>query len=104
MTPQTQIQNQPQAQPAPAASQPQRPLFNRAVPPDPRPSFDQQRQAIQTTDPGRPLSPQQLNNIRQNQPVGQPQQREAPHPAPAAQPSRPAPPQRSAPPPSPNKH
>ena len=100
MTPQA----QPQAQPAPAASQPQRPLFNRAVPPDPRPSFDQQRQAIQTTDPGRPLSPQQLNNIRQNQPVGQPQQREAPHPAPAAQPSRPAPPQRSAPPPSPNKH
>jgi hypothetical protein len=93
MTPQAQLQ---QAAPA---SQPQRPLFNRAVPPEPRPSFDQQRQAIETTDPGRPLSPQQLNNIRQNQPVGQPQQREAPHPAPAA----PAPPQRTAPPP-PNRH
>jgi hypothetical protein len=55
-------------------------LVNRAVPPEPRPSFDQQRQAIQSTDPGRPLSPQQLNNLRQNQPVGQPQRAEAPHP------------------------
>jgi hypothetical protein len=66
--------------------QPQRPLFNQAVPPQPRPSFDQQRQAIQSTDPGRPLSPQQLNNLRQNQPVGQPERQEPPHP-----PSAPAP-------------
>jgi len=98
---QQQTEPQPQQQ-APVATQPQRPLFNRAVPPEPRPSFDQQRQAIETTDPGRPLSPQQLNNIRQNQPAGQPQQHEAPHPAPAPA-ARPAPPQRSAPPP-PNKH
>ena len=95
---------QPQEQ-VPAASQTARPLFNKAVPPEPRPSFDQQRQAIQETDPGRPLSPQQLNNIRQNQPAGQPQQREAPHAAPE---SRPAPaPARSSPPPPPppvNKH
>jgi hypothetical protein len=92
----------PQAQ-VPAAGQTARPLFNKAVPPEPRPSFDQQREAIQSTDPGRPLSPQQLNNIRQNQPVGQPQQREAPH-APAAPASRPASePSRSSPPPA-NKH
>ncbi len=100
---QTQPQPQPQAQPQTPAQPPQRALFNKAVPPEPRPSFDQQREAIQSTDPGRPLSPQQLNNLRQNQPVGQPQQREVPHPAPAA-PSRPAPePARSNPPP-PNKH
>jgi hypothetical protein len=69
--------------------QPQRPLFNRAVPPEPRPSFEQQRQAIQQTDPGRPLSPQQMNNVRQNQPAGQPEQREQAHPNPQGQPQRP---------------
>ena len=63
---------------------PHQQLYNRAVPPPTRPSFDQQRQAIQNTDPGRPLSPQQLNNLRENRPAGQPQMREAvPHPAPA---------------------
>jgi hypothetical protein len=62
---------------------PQQQLYNRAVPPPTRPSFDQQRQAIQNTDPGRPLSPQQLDNLRQNRPAGEPQMREAaPHPAP----------------------
>jgi hypothetical protein len=81
-----------QGQPPAAQEQPARPLFNRAVPPEPRPSFEQQRQAIQETDPGRPLGPQQLNNLRQNQPAGQPQQREQPHPAPQAQPQRAAPP------------
>jgi hypothetical protein len=80
------VQPQQAMQPvAPAQPQPQqpaqRPLFNKAVPPDPRPSFDQQREAIQSTDPGRPLSPQQLNNLRQNQPAGQPEQREAAHPS-----------------------
>jgi len=83
------------AQPEPvvapvAPAQPARPLFNKAVPPDPRPSFDEQQRAIQANDPGRPLSPQQLNNLRQNQPAGPPQQREIPHavpaPAPAAAP------------------
>jgi hypothetical protein len=68
-----------------------RPLFNKAVPPEPRPSFEQQQGAMERSDPGRPLSPQQLNNLRQNQPAGQPTQREMPHPQPA--------PQRSAPPP-----
>jgi hypothetical protein len=78
---------------APAQQQ----LYNRAVPPPSRPSFDQQRQAIQNTDPGRPLSPQQLDNLRENRPAGQPQVREAaPHPAPAPR-SEPAPQQHSSP-------
>jgi len=72
-------------QPAPEP-QPERPLFNKAVPPEPHPSFEKQQQAIQETDPGRPLSPSQMQNVRQNQPPGPPQQREAPHPAPAPQP------------------
>jgi hypothetical protein len=78
---------------------PQQRLYNRAVPPPSRPSFDQQRQAIQSTDPGRPLSPQQLDNLRENRPAGQPQMREAvPHPAPAPQPQRSEPaPQRNEP-------
>jgi hypothetical protein len=78
--------------PAPAPTpQPERPLFNMAVPPEPRPSFDQQQQAIEQTDPGRPLSPSQMQNVRQNQPPGPAQTHEAPHPAPAPA-SRPAPP------------
>jgi hypothetical protein len=90
----------PVTRPQPAAGQPavERPLFNRAVPPQPRPSFEQQQGAMERTDPGRPLSPQQLNNLRQNQPVGQPAQREMPHPQP--QRSSPPAPQRT-PPPSP---
>lgn len=79
-------------------------LYNRAVPPPTRPSFEEQRQAIQSTDPGRPLSPQQMDNLRENRPVGEPQVREpAPHPAPQAH-SEPA--RSSAPPPraETNKH
>jgi hypothetical protein len=87
---------------------PQQQLYNRAVPPPTRPSFDQQRQAIQNTDPGRPLSPQQLDNLRQNRPAGEPQMREAaPHPAPAPpaaqQKGEPAP-QRSGPPQQQQRH
>lgn len=88
------------AAPAPRVqpSQGQEQLYNRAVPPPTRPSFDQQRQAIQNTDPGRPLSPQQMDNLRENRPAGQPQEREAaPHPQ--AQRSAPPPQQRSSPPP-----
>jgi hypothetical protein len=73
---------------------PARPLFNKAVPPAPRPSFDEQQKAMESTDPGRPLSPQQLENLRQRQPVGPPQQQERPHAAPAP---RPAPAPRAAP-------
>jgi hypothetical protein len=78
---------------------PRQQLYNRAVPPPTRPSFDQQRQAIQNTDPGRPLSPQQLDNLRENRPAGQPQMREAaPHPPPPSQPRSEPAPQRSGPP------
>jgi hypothetical protein len=91
----------PQPEPTRMAPPPmQRSLYNRAVPPAPRPSFDQQQRAIQSVDPGRPLGPQQMNNLRQNEPVGQPQQREMPHPAPRPMPA-PAP--RSAPPASPRR-
>jgi hypothetical protein len=90
----------PAAQP-PAAPAPPRVLFNKAVPPDPRPSFDAQQKAINETDPGRPLSPQQLNNIRQNQPAGRPQETEKPHPA--ATP-KPAPASRTPPPAAEKKH
>ena len=80
-------------------------LYNRAVPPPTRPSFEQQRQAIQNTDPGRPLSPQQLDNLRDNRPVGQPQMREsAPHPESAPPPRSSPPPQRSGPPPQQQRH
>ncbi len=75
-----------QPQPAP---QPERPLFNKAVPPEPRPDFDKQQRAIQQTDPGRPLSPSQSENVRQNRPPGPPQQQEAPHPAPKPAPQPP---------------
>lgn len=87
--------------PAPRIDEgPQQQLYNRAVPPPTRPSFEQQRQAIQNTDPGRPLSPQQLDNLRDNRPVGRPQMPEAaPHPAsPPPAPRSEPPPQRSGPP------
>ncbi len=87
----------PQSEAAPVApAAPPRMLYNRAVPPAPRPSFEEQQRAIQSIDPGRPLGPQQMNNLRQNQPVGPPQQREMPHPPVGA--PRPAPAPRSAPP------
>jgi hypothetical protein len=81
----------------PATTAAPRPLFNKAVPPEPRPSFELQQKAIETTDPGRPLSPQQLNNLKQNQPVGRPEQPEKSHPA--AAPRAAAPAERSSPPP-----
>jgi hypothetical protein len=92
----------PQAPVAPAqgAAPEGRPLFHQAVPPQPRPSFDEQQKAIETNDPGRPLGPQQMENLRQNRPAGPPQQTEAPHPAPApkaAPAPRPAEPHSSAP-------
>jgi hypothetical protein len=79
----------PTSRPAPTP-EPERPLFNKAVPPEPRPSFDKQQEAIEKSDPGRPLSPQQMQNVRQNQPAGPAQQHEAAHPAPAPAP-KPAP-------------
>jgi hypothetical protein len=92
---------EPRPKPAAEPVEPAAPrvLYNKAVPPEPRPSFDAQQKAIESTDPGRPLSPQQLDNLRQNQPAGKPQEAEKPHPAPRA-----APPPRSAPPPAAKKH
>ena len=65
-----------------------RPLFHQAEPPPARPSFEEQQRAIETIDPGRPLGPQQMENLRQNRPAGPAQQPEAPHPraAPAPRP------------------
>jgi hypothetical protein len=98
---------QPGAEGAPVGAPPvQRPLYNRAVPPPPRANFEQQRQAIESTDPGRPLSPVQMDNLRQNRPVGPAQVREIPHPAPVQAPrfeppSRPEPAPRFEPAPRP---
>jgi hypothetical protein len=80
------------AEPAQRSAPEPQVLFHRAVPPEPRPSFEQQQRAIETIDPGRPLGPQQMENLRQNRPAGPPQQREALHPAPAPAPApRPTP-------------
>jgi hypothetical protein len=91
----------PQAPSAPVevATPQSRPLFHQAMPPQPRPSFDEQQKAIETNDPGRPLGPQQMENLRQNRPAGPPQQQEPPHPAPAP---RTSPPPRPSPPPAPH--
>ena len=78
-----------------------RPLYNKAVPPEPRPSFDAQQKAMESSDPGRPLSPQQLDNLKRSQPAGRPEQVERPHPA--AAPRSAPPPARSAPPAAPAK-
>lgn len=79
------LRTEPTVRPSPAAQPGAEPmvLYHRVAPPDPRPSFDQQQRAIQSIDPGRPLGPQQLDNLRQNRPAGPPQQREVPHPVPA---------------------
>ncbi len=79
-----------QLRPAPRPVDQQRPLVNVAAPQPVAPSFEQQRHAIQQTDPGRPLAPQQMNNLRNNRPAG-PGQQETPHPAPVARPNPPAP-------------
>ena len=41
-------------------------LFHRAEPPLPRPSFEQQREAMDRSEPGRPLSPTQMESMRPN--------------------------------------
>ncbi|MBB5316734.1 DUF6600 domain-containing protein [Tunturibacter empetritectus] len=72
--------SQPKPQPRPV-DQP-RPLINRSEPPPAQPTFVQQRQAIQKTDPGRPLGPQQVENLRNGRPAGPHEQPEPiAHPA-----------------------
>lgn len=91
-------------------AQPSQPtgLVYRNEPKVAQPSFNQQQPAL-NQHPGRPLEPQQVDNIRQGRPAGpqrdaetiphsQPQPRSTP--APATQPIRSAPPARSAPAPT----
>lgn len=67
-----------------------RPLYTRSTPPPQRPAFEQRQPAIEQ-HPGRPLEPQQMQNIREGRPAGPPRDQEfPPHPEPA----RPAPRQR----------
>jgi hypothetical protein len=76
-------------EPAPTQRPPEqpRPLINRAEPQPGQPSFEQQRQEIERHEPGRPLAPQQVENMRSGRPAGPP-----PQPAPTARPeTRPAP-------------
>lgn len=46
-----------------------RPLVTNTPPPPPNPSFNQRKDAMES-HPGRPLEPQQVQNIRQGQPAG----------------------------------
>jgi hypothetical protein len=98
---QIQPQQNPQQQgnqwtrPVPRPPDQPRVLINQTPPQSPQPPFVQQQQEIQKTDPGRPLGPRQVDNIRNGRPAGPPTQPEAiPHPAPAPQnlgrPGRPA--------------
>jgi hypothetical protein len=94
--PQSQPQNQPQMQPAAVAPRPAgqpRALINKTEPEPVQPSFRQQQQAIEHNDPGRPLGPQQLSNLRNGREAGAPQQPEpVQHPAPRpAEPAQPRP-------------
>jgi hypothetical protein len=80
--------------PAPAAPPPaSRPVLVGRNPQPPEKVPFEQKQPAMTEHPGRPLEPQQKENLRAGQPAGPMQDREyPPHPAPA--------PARSAPPPS----
>lgn len=87
-------------QPIQTAPQQQRPLINRNEAPPSRPTFEQQQPAL-NEHPGRPLEPQQLNNLNQGRPAGPARDAEyPPHPQSDArrpQQSRPAPPPKPAP-------
>jgi hypothetical protein len=64
-----------------------RPLINKTPPAPVQPSFAEQKRAIQSVDPGRPLGPQQVENLRNGRPAGLAQQPEAPHQIVAPRPS-----------------
>lgn len=76
-----------QSRPLPRPPDQPRALVNHAAPPPPSPSFGQQQRAIERTDPGRPLGPQQLDNLRNNRPAGPASQPERAHPAPSGSPA-----------------
>ena len=67
-------------------------LITRRPPPSQDPPFSQRQRAMKP-DAGRPLEPQQIDNLRKGQPAGPRRDSEfPPHPAPAAKPApRPAP-------------
>ncbi|MEO6805650.1 MAG: DUF6600 domain-containing protein [Edaphobacter sp.] len=67
----------------------QRPLINRTPPAQVQPPFEQQKRAIQSVDPGRPLGPRQVENLRNGRPAGPSQQAEPAHPFPVARPAAP---------------
>ncbi len=96
-------QRQPTAQPLPPVTnqqQGQKPLVYRNETPAPRPTFEQQQPAM-NQHPGRPLEPQQIQNIQQGRPAGpQKDQELIPH-APPQQHNQPMPQQ--APPPQHNQ-
>jgi hypothetical protein len=81
----------------------QRPLVTKAPPPQQNPSFSQRQGALQE-HPGRPLEPQQVDNIRRGQPAGDQHDHEVPAhnaaPAPQQQPKPKAP----SPPPKAEEH
>jgi hypothetical protein len=83
--------------PANGPPQERRPLVTKTAPPPQNPSFSQRQGPLQD-HPGRPLEPQQVENIRRGQPAGQMHDREVPaHREQAPQPSNqkgPAPPSR----------
>ena len=82
--------------PGNAPPQNRRPLVVNNPPPPQNPSFQQRQPALQD-HPGRPLEPQQVDNLRRGQPAGEMRDREVPsHAQPAHQPP-PSP--RSSPPP-----
>lgn len=69
--------------PAPGGSPAPRPTFITKTPPPPRQPTFTQREPAYRQDPGRPLEPQQEENIRQGKPAGPPRDREVlPHAAP----------------------
>lgn len=65
-------------------------LVHRADPPPSRPSFEQQREAMDRSEPGRPLSPAQTEALRPTRTSGAPQSREAPQRAPGGRAVEPA--------------
>ena len=82
-----------QARPAPRPVDQPRPLQTVTQPQKVQPTFEQQRQAIQQNDPGRPLGPKQVENLRQGKPAGPAAQPETvAHPAPTAKGKTAAPP------------
>lgn len=54
-----------------------KPLVTRSQPPPSQPTFEEKQKAMET-HPGRPLEPQQVENMRQGHPAGPPQDREWP--------------------------